>query len=86
MTIKVLHAGYFFIIGPAKHFFSVNCDHFLTNQFEHIFGCSKELSHRDGSFEYPQRKFWLRNKTNNFLVRTLIWSLEACDMLLLCLK
>ena len=27
------------------------------------FGCSKELSHRDGSFEYPQHMFWLRNKT-----------------------
>ena len=26
------------------------------------FGCSKESSHRDGSFEYPQHMFWLRNK------------------------
>ena len=25
-------------------------------------GCSKEPSHRDGSFEYPQHMFWLRNK------------------------
>ena len=24
------------------------------------FGCSKEPSHSDGSFEYPQRMFWLR--------------------------
>ena len=24
------------------------------------FGCLKELSHRDGSFEYPHM-FWLRN-------------------------
>ena len=23
------------------------------------FGCSKELSHRDGSFEYLQHMFWL---------------------------
>ena len=37
------------------------------------FGCSKEPSHRDGSFEYPQHMFWLRNKKNNFLLRTLIW-------------
>ena len=36
------------------------------------FGCSKEPSHRDGSFEYPQHMFWLRNKKNNFLVRSLI--------------
>ena len=26
------------------------------------FWCSKELSYRDGSFEYPQHMFWLRNK------------------------
>ena len=47
------------------------------------FGCSKEPSHRDGSFEYPQHRdgsfeypqhmFWLRNKKSNFLLRTLIW-------------
>ena len=30
------------------------------------FGCSKEPSHRDGPFEYPQHMFWLRNKKNNF--------------------
>ena len=29
------------------------------------FGCSKEPSHRDGSFEYPQHMFWLRNKKKN---------------------
>ena len=32
------------------------------------FGCS------DGSFEYPQHMFWLRNKENGFKLRTLIWS------------
>ena len=37
------------------------------------FGCSKEPSYRDGSFEYPQYMFWLRNKKNNFLLRTFIW-------------
>ena len=26
------------------------------------FGCSKEPSHRDCSFEYPQHMFWLSNK------------------------
>ena len=30
------------------------------------FGCSKEPSHGDASFEYPQHMFWLRNKKNNF--------------------
>ena len=36
------------------------------------FGCSKEPSHRDGSFEYPQHMFWLRNK------KKIIFSLGAC--------
>ena len=40
------------------------------------FGRSKEPSHRDGSFEYPQHMFWLRNKKNNFQLRTLIWGLN----------
>ena len=35
------------------------------------FGCSNELSHCDGSFEYPQHMFWLKNKNVNFLLRTL---------------
>ena len=37
------------------------------------FGCLKEPSHRDGSFEYQQQMFWLRNKKNNFQLNTLIW-------------
>ena len=40
------------------------------------FGCSKEQSHRDGSFEYPQHMFLLKNKKNNFQLRTLIWGPE----------
>ena len=30
------------------------------------FGCSKEPSYRDGSFEYPQNMFWLRIHANKF--------------------
>ena len=37
------------------------------------FGCSKEPSHWDGSFEYPQHMYWMRNKENNFPIHTLIW-------------
>ena len=37
----------------------------LTISFE----CSKELSHGDGSFEYPQHMFWLRNKKIKFWLR-----------------
>ena len=36
------------------------------------FWCSKEPSHWDGSFEYPQHMFWLGNKKKNFPVHTLI--------------
>ena len=38
------------------------------------FGCSKEPSHRDGSFEYPQQMFWLRKKIQ---LHTLIWGPEG---------
>ena len=44
------------------------------------FGCSTEPSHRDGSFEYPQHMFWLRDKKNNFQLRSLILgSAESCS-------
>ena len=39
---------------------------FLSISLNMCFGCSKEPSHRDVSFEYPQHMFWLRNKNNNF--------------------
>ena len=39
---------------------------FITTRFNICFGCSKEPSQRDGSFEYPQHMFWLRNKKNIF--------------------
>ena len=48
------------------------------------FGCSKEPSHRDGSFEYPQHMFWLRNKKNICLLHTLIWEPDGiCTILLI---
>ena len=37
------------------------------------FGCTKETSHSDDSFEYPQHMFWMRNKDISFPIRTLIW-------------
>ena len=36
------------------------------------FVCPKEPSHRDGSIEYTQHMFWLKNKENNFQLRALI--------------
>ena len=43
-----------------------NVDIFLTISRNVCFECSKEPSHRGGSFEYPQHMFWLRNKKINF--------------------
>ena len=43
---------------------------FLSISLNMCFGCSKEPSLRDGSFEYPQHMFWLRNMKNNFQLRT----------------
>ena len=39
------------------------------------FGCSKEPSHRDSSFEYPQHTFWLRNNEIIFVYTLLSGSL-----------
>ena len=44
-----------------QNFSALDCKYFLTHQ----------LSHRDGSFEYPQHMFLLRNMKNNFSLRTL---------------
>ena len=41
---------------------------FLSISFNTCFGCSKELSHRDGSFECPQHILALRNENVNFLL------------------
>ena len=46
---------------------------FLSISLNMRFGYSIEQSHLDGSFEYPQHMFWLRNKNNNFQLQTVIW-------------
>ena len=43
------------------------------------FKCSKEPSHRDGSFEYPQHVFWLRNKKIIFSCALLSGGLLTLD-------
>ena len=45
---------------------------FLAISFNICLGCLKELSDWDGSFEYPQHMFWMRNKKVKFLVHTRI--------------
>ena len=44
---------------------------FLPRILSIYFSCSKELSHQDGSFEYPQHMFCLRKKKIIFLLHTL---------------
>ena len=41
------------------------------------FVCSKEPSHGDGSFEYPQQMFWLRKKKINFSYALLSGGLKS---------
>ena len=45
-----------------QKFSAYNLYYFLPIILNIGFGCSKEPSHLDGSFEYPQHIFWLRNK------------------------
>ena len=49
---------------------------FLPISLSICFGCSKEPSHWDSSFEYPQHMFWLRNKKISFWIAHFI--LGAC--------
>ena len=47
---------------------------FLSISLNMCYGCLKEPSHRDGSFEYPQNMFWLRNKKKKSVTHcTSIW-------------
>ena len=38
----------------------------ISFTFNICFGYSKEMSHGDGSFEYPKHMFWLRNEKKYF--------------------
>ena len=41
---------------------------FLSINLDMCCGCSKEPSHWDSSFEYPQHMFWLRKKKTQFSI------------------
>ena len=41
-------------------------NNFLSISYNKCFCCSKELSHRNGSFEYTQHMFLSKNKKVNF--------------------
>ena len=54
---------------------------FLPISLNMCLGFSKKPFHRDGSFEYPQHMFCLRNKKTNCQLRTLIsWFTRECCM------
>ena len=57
-------------MGPVKQFYREAVTVFIS--FNTCFVCLKELYHQDGCYEYTPNIFWLRNRTNNFLLRTLI--------------
>ena len=48
-----------FLWGHSSRVCDISCSSISSNI---CLGCLKELSHWDGSFEYPQHMFWLRNK------------------------
>ena len=52
------------MIGPAKQIFVKHkiAIIFLSISLNMCYVHSKEPSHWDGSFEFPQHMFWLRNK------------------------
>ena len=52
---------------------------FLSMHWIICFGCSKEPSHGDGSFEYPQHIIWSRIKKNNFNFTYLSKGLSALE-------
>ena len=54
-----------YLSSEANFFLRKSLIIFLTISLNMRFGCSKEPSHIDGSFEYPQHMFWLRNKKIN---------------------
>ena len=56
-------------------------NYLLSISFNICFVCSKELSHLDGSFEYPQHMFWLRNQKIIFITHSYLKPLVTCGIL-----
>ena len=46
----------------SKLFLALNCNNSHIRKIQRCRVCSKEPSRRDGSFEHPQHRFWLRIK------------------------
>ena len=51
-------------MGSVKQYGGKIVSFFIPIHLNICYGCSKEPSHGDGSFEYPQHMLWLRNKKN----------------------
>ena len=54
---------------------------FLPISFNICFGCSKEQSHWDGSFENPQHNYILVEKWKNFFFRLRSWVIGSAHCL-----
>ena len=50
------------LVQISKLFYLKIVNIFLPISVSTCIGCSKEPSHRDGSFEHPQHISWLKNK------------------------
>ena len=80
---RAFHLGFHclpkYLIGPVKQIFCHKIAIiYLSISLNMCFGCSKEPSHWDGSFQYPLHMFWFRNKKNNFQLCTLNWGPGTC--------
>ena len=68
-----LFCGFVFtyaLVRISIFFLRKNVIIFLFINFNMYFGRSKEPSHWDGSFEYPQHMFWLTNEKIDFQVHS----------------
>ena len=73
-TLQTVYSYKRIVCAPKIEFIS------LPINLKMCFGCSKEPSHWDGSFEYPQHMFWLWKKKRNFFLYT-FWGPVYCDFL-----
>ena len=74
LLLKPWENGSYILSQVNKIFESKIVNFFLPINFNICFGCSKDSSHWDRSFEYLQHMFWLRNKKISILI------LKSCTM------
>ena len=75
MNWNLSYKIYYIIVQIRKFYERQTVISPLPINFNMFFGCPKEPSEfkRDGSFEYKQHMYWMKNEENSFPIRTLIW-------------